>query len=72
VFRVSVEGDEARVLLGRRELRMPAGCEPAVRFVAEAGTFRPKELPGLDPDSRLVLARRLVREGAVELIDAGR
>ena len=71
-FRVSVEGDEARVLLGSRELRMPAGCEPGLRFVAEAGTFRARDLPGLDPDSRLVVARRLVREGAVELVDAGR
>jgi bifunctional lysine-specific demethylase and histidyl-hydroxylase NO66 len=73
VFRVSPVAGEVRVLLGRRELRMPAGCEPAVRFVAAApGTFRPTDLPGLDPNSRLVLARRLIREGAVELVDASR
>jgi bifunctional lysine-specific demethylase and histidyl-hydroxylase NO66 len=71
VFEVSVEGDEASVLLGMRELRMPAFCEPALRFVTRSGaSFRPADLPGLDDESRLVLVRRLVREGAVEVVDA--
>jgi bifunctional lysine-specific demethylase and histidyl-hydroxylase NO66 len=71
VFEVSVEGGEASVLLGMRELRMPAFCEPALRLVARsAGSFRPADLPGLDDESRLVLVRRLVREGAVEVVDA--
>jgi lysine-specific demethylase/histidyl-hydroxylase NO66 len=71
VFELSVEGGEASVLLGMRELRMPAFCEPALRFVARSGeSFRPADLPGLDDESRLVLVRRLVREGAVEVVDA--
>jgi hypothetical protein len=71
LFRLSVDEGEARVLLGLRELRMPEGCGPALRFVAEApGTFRAADLPGLDADSRMVLAARLVREGAVEIVDA--
>jgi bifunctional lysine-specific demethylase and histidyl-hydroxylase NO66 len=71
VFLVSTSGPEATVLLGLRELRMPSFAEPALRFVAEAGgEFRARELPGpLDPHSRLVLLRRLVREGAVEIVD---
>jgi hypothetical protein len=71
VFLVSVSGPEATVLLGLRELRMPSFAEPALRFVAEAaGPFRARDLPGpLDPGSRLVLLRRLVREGAVEIVD---
>jgi lysine-specific demethylase/histidyl-hydroxylase NO66 len=70
LFRVSVEGDEAVVVLGLRELRMPAGCEAALRFVAGAGRpFRARDLPGLESTSRVVLARRLVREGALELVD---
>jgi bifunctional lysine-specific demethylase and histidyl-hydroxylase NO66 len=69
VFRVSVEGGEARVVLGFRELRMPAFCEPALRAVeASDSPFRPVDLPGLDPDSAMVLSRRLVREGAVEIV----
>ena len=69
VFRVSLEGDEATVLLGFRVLRMPSFAEPALRFVAErTASFGVSDLPeGLDPDSRLVLLRRLVREGALEV-----
>jgi lysine-specific demethylase/histidyl-hydroxylase NO66 len=68
VFVVSVEGDEAAVILGRHELRMPAFCEPALRFVGDArNVFRPSDLPGLDASSAVVLARRLVREGALEI-----
>lgn len=68
VFRVRAEGDRATVLLGLRELRMPGFCEPALRFVGEAeGWFTAAELPGLDHDSRLVLVRRLAREGALEV-----
>jgi bifunctional lysine-specific demethylase and histidyl-hydroxylase NO66 len=71
LFRVSVDGEDAVALLGLRELRMPAGCEAALRFVAGAErAFRTEDLPGLDSESRLVLARRLVREGALELVDA--
>jgi lysine-specific demethylase/histidyl-hydroxylase NO66 len=72
VFVVVVAEEEAVVSLGLRELRMPAFCEPALRFVSDArGPFRPSDLPGLDERSGLVLARRLVREGAVEVMDAG-
>jgi lysine-specific demethylase/histidyl-hydroxylase NO66 len=69
VFRVDVSEGEARVQLGMRELRMPGFCEPALRFVAEAGAqgFTASDLPGLDRGSQVVLARRLVREGAVEV-----
>jgi bifunctional lysine-specific demethylase and histidyl-hydroxylase NO66 len=71
VFEVSVVGDEAVVLLGPTELRMPAHVEADLRFVAGSSEpFRPGDLPGdLDERSRLVLLRRLVREGAVEVAD---
>jgi lysine-specific demethylase/histidyl-hydroxylase NO66 len=69
VFRVSVRGDEARLLLGMRVLRMPSFVEPALGFMAErTGPFTAIDLPGpLDEDSRLVLLCRLVREGALEV-----
>jgi lysine-specific demethylase/histidyl-hydroxylase NO66 len=72
VFRVSAEGDEARVVLGMRLLRMPSFVLPALRFVAEhRGRFTSGDLPGpLDDGSRLVLLRRLVREGALEVVGA--
>jgi lysine-specific demethylase/histidyl-hydroxylase NO66 len=59
--------------LGDRELRMPAALEPAMRFVAGHTQFRVADLvPHLaDEASRLVLVRRLVREGLLEIPDAG-
>jgi len=68
VFEVRLEGEEAVASLGSHELRMPAFAAPALRKVAEADeTVRPADLPGLDEGSALVLLRRLVREGAVEV-----
>jgi hypothetical protein len=53
------------VLLGDRRLEMPGWLEPAMRWVAERDSFRLGDLAGElpDPQSRAVLARRLVREG---------
>jgi len=69
---VRPEEGEVTVSLGNRTLRMPARCEPALRFVeGAAGAFAPADLPGLDETSALVLVRRLVREGVLEILDAG-
>lgn len=71
VFVVEARDGRATVLLGMRELRMPGFCEPALRFVAERlEPFEPADLPGLDPGSAVVLVRRLVREGALEVAGA--
>lgn len=71
VFVVESRDGRASVLLGMRELRMPGFCEPALRFVAEGlEAFEPADLPGLDPGSAVVLVRRLVREGALEVAGA--
>ncbi|MGW9309018.1 cupin domain-containing protein [Saccharomonospora azurea] len=61
-----------RVLLGDRELRVPDRLEPAMREIAAArGTVTVGDLAGgLDETSRLVLVRRLVREGLLEVVDA--
>lgn len=64
------EGGKTRVLLGDRELRVPSWLEPAVREVAVRNTFTVWDLAGhLDPASRLVLVRRLIREGLLEVAD---
>jgi JmjC domain len=60
-------GDRLELVLGDRTLAMPARLEPAVRRLLEPGGCAPADLAGqLDPDSRLVLARRLVREGLLQ------
>jgi hypothetical protein len=62
------EGDRLLVLLGDRELRMPLRLRDAMTFVRDATAFRVDELsPWLDPRSRLVVARRLVREGLLRI-----
>jgi bifunctional lysine-specific demethylase and histidyl-hydroxylase NO66 len=67
VGRLQVHGDRLTVLLGDRELAMPAALEPAVRALLAGGDVRVGDLAGLlDASSRLVLVRRLVREGLLE------
>jgi bifunctional lysine-specific demethylase and histidyl-hydroxylase NO66 len=67
VCRLEVRCDRLTVLLGDRELAMPARLEPAVRALLADGGVRVGDLAGLlDAPSRLVLVRRLVREGLLE------
>ncbi len=61
------EGDRLRVLLGDRELVMPGHLTAALSVVRDAETLTPADLD-LDEQSRLVLCRRLVREGLLEVV----
>ena len=60
-------GAELSVLLGDRELRMPMSVEPAISLIASGASVAVADLPGLDEAGRLVLARRLIREGLIEV-----
>jgi bifunctional lysine-specific demethylase and histidyl-hydroxylase NO66 len=61
-------GDRLLAFLGDRELRMPAGLEPAMRRILDREEFPIHDLANvLDEESRLVLVRRLVREGLLEV-----
>lgn len=67
---LSTEDGELSVLLGDRELRMPEWLEPAMRMIADHDELEVSTLaPHLDEPGRLVLARRLVREGLLEVVD---
>jgi mannose-6-phosphate isomerase-like protein (cupin superfamily) len=60
--------DVLRVLLGDRELRMPLRLTGAMELVRDHRSFTVGDLePWLDPQSRLVVARRLVREGLLRI-----
>ena len=60
--------DRLRVLLGDREVRMPVRLVEPMQLVARQHSLRPQDLsPWLDPASRLVLTRRLVREGLLRI-----
>jgi hypothetical protein len=60
---------ELSVLLGDRELRLPAWVEPAISRLAIGEATGVSDLPGLDESGRLVLVRRLIREGFIEVVD---
>jgi lysine-specific demethylase/histidyl-hydroxylase NO66 len=72
VCRIEVDGARLQLLLGDRELHMPAGLEPAVARITATSEMRVGDLAEhLDQASRLVLVRRLVREGLLEVVDVG-
>ena len=61
------KGERVEVLLGDRSLDVPARIRPALEEVRRRPELRPRDLP-LDERSRLVLARRLVREGLLRVV----
>ncbi len=60
-------GDRIEVLLGDRSVDVPAWIGPALDEVRHRTELRPRDLP-LDEQSRLVLSRRLVREGLLRVV----
>jgi ribosomal protein L16 Arg81 hydroxylase len=68
VFRTADRDDGALTLMiYGSEIEFPASARDAVRFALRGEPFRVGELPGLDADGALVLARRLVREGILQI-----
>ncbi|WP_246056547.1 cupin domain-containing protein [Nocardioides eburneiflavus] len=61
------EGETVRMLIGDRVLRIPARVRPALEHVAAHHELTPADLAPLDGESALVLCRRLVREGLLEV-----
>jgi hypothetical protein len=64
------DGADGRVELvtGRRTHSFPADVRAALTALLAAGELKVADLPGLDPDDRLTLARRLVTD-AVATVD---
>ncbi|MDQ4133462.1 MAG: cupin domain-containing protein [Actinomycetota bacterium] len=72
VCRLRTSERSLSVLLGDRELVMPAPLEPAMARVTTGEPLAVGELGDLlDQSSRLVLVRRLVREGLLEVVALG-
>jgi hypothetical protein len=59
---------ELSVLLGDRELRLPGRLERAMTDLAAGDSIAVADVPGLDAAGRLVLVRRLIREGLLEVV----
>jgi mannose-6-phosphate isomerase-like protein (cupin superfamily) len=60
-------GERLEVLLGDRILDVPAHLRASLEVVRARTELRPSDLP-LDDQSRLVLSRRLVREGLLRVV----
>jgi lysine-specific demethylase/histidyl-hydroxylase NO66 len=69
ICRLRQREDRLEVLLGDRALHMPARLAPVMRMILAGDRLAVGDLAGhLDPPSRLVLVRRLVREGLLESV----
>jgi bifunctional lysine-specific demethylase and histidyl-hydroxylase NO66 len=69
VCRLRQREDRLEVLLGDRTLRMPGRLAPVMGVILASERLVVGDLAGhLDPPSRLVLVRRLVREGLLESV----
>ena len=60
-------GDRLALLLGDRRMTFPVRIADAVERARTLEVFTPDDL-GLDPESALVLSRRLIREGLLEVV----
>jgi bifunctional lysine-specific demethylase and histidyl-hydroxylase NO66 len=68
VCALTADGDRLRVLLGDRELRVPVRLGPALAWLRAQQELRPSDLSQwLDEQSSIVLVRRLVREGLLQV-----
>ena len=69
ICRVLADGDGAVIEFPGGRVGGPARIAPALRFVAGAERFPVRDLPdGLGDEAKLVLARRLVREGLLSIV----
>jgi lysine-specific demethylase/histidyl-hydroxylase NO66 len=65
---VSTECDEVIVDLDDRRIRMPLAALAAVQHLVGHPSATVGELPGLSDQSRVVVVRRLIKEGALEVV----
>lgn len=59
---------QLRAILGDRELLLPRELEATLRMLLVERTVQVKQLEDLDSESRIVLVRRLIREGLLERV----
>ncbi|MFF2052218.1 cupin domain-containing protein [Leifsonia sp. NPDC058194] len=65
---VTAEVETVTVRLPGRVIALPIAARAAVDRLVDEEPVAVGELPGLDPESAIVVARRLLREGVVEVV----
>jgi hypothetical protein len=75
VCRVIPEATSVSIQFPGNRMRTPKQLGPALEFIAKASRFKVGDLPGgLSDNSKLMVARRLVRDGVLTIVnhaDAG-
>ncbi|PPF79002.1 cupin [Subtercola sp. Z020] len=61
----AASADSVRIVAGAKRLSLPAEATTALERLVTGEPIAVGDLPGLDPDSAVVVARRLLREGVV-------
>jgi ribosomal protein L16 Arg81 hydroxylase len=59
----------SNIRFGARHVRGPARLREAFDFIRDHARFKVSDLPGLDDQSRVVIARRLIREGLLRFAE---
>ncbi|MFL6227244.1 MAG: cupin domain-containing protein [Pyrinomonadaceae bacterium] len=73
VCRYVAEGGMAGLLSAQATLWMPESFGPALSFVAQTRAFRVRDLPGgMSDGGKLSLARRLVQDGFLRIVETSR
>jgi hypothetical protein len=68
-MRLEPDGERVHLLLGDRVVTVPGWVRPALDLLQDLTEVRPADLADhLDAQSRVVLCRRLVREGLLEVV----
>jgi lysine-specific demethylase/histidyl-hydroxylase NO66 len=57
--------DGTKLVLLDRTIELPPGTDGALERIVDGRAFTSAELPGLEPEEQLTLARRLLREGVL-------
>lgn len=70
LFQMNRESDHLILLLGDRQIRMPVWMEESIEMLASGKDVRVGDL-SIDASSRLLLVKRLIREGLLEFADSG-
>jgi len=65
---VTTDGEQVRLRLGDRTVRLPLPSAKAVRALLDGDRLRVADLPDLDADDAMSLASRLVREAVVVVL----
>ena len=69
LYKMFDKTDRIDLALDGRVLPFPKGVEAAILFMDANPGFSPEQLPGLEYDSRLILARKLQAEGLLECVE---